>query len=208
MILYECTELPLTTGEIIAYHLSQIVQAWICAERRNQRLVVKWPTLPEGITLHNFYQYRTGYYPPTLYKAKEYRIEEDRYLLSYYYQRIFSQMLLVSKQFPLPSIQVQKRLVFWGDTSLLYRNYVLNRYNHLSKLCYYFPDPKRDLKQAQQEGLTTVRHASEDWENLFFLRACEVIVAPDSAYLRTIIFSSTRKELWLVGDHTLTLLHL
>lgn len=172
----------------ITTSLSRLVQCWIVAERLNYRLLIQWDNLPTGkIALNNFFDLSKNEAKSVIeYDTLKYPVETNKYLIRYYYQRVFTQILHIRSR---PSMSMALcHIALWGDDAITHQASVNARYPFKSKRSYSF----------------TNTELAETWNNLIFLSHCDVIAGPESPFLEIALRIGKRKEQLLVAGKSLT----
>lgn len=198
----------------ITTSLSQLVQAWIVAERTNRRLLVQWESLPPSlITLHPFFDYnRHDSKGAVEYTPKMHGLENNKSLLTYYHQRVFTQILQVRQPVTLP--YAHKQIALWGSASFGYMAEISRK--HWCKLKYVYKfksnSPIGSLDPVVYQAgvvppkqITEVGNVEETWANFLYLIACNVIVTKSSAFVETVCMMFRGKEYWVVGERGIVL---
>jgi len=179
-----------TASADIGNSLWSLVQCWIVAERLGHRLLVRWGNLPaDRLSLSPFYDAsRHNTTNAFNYTQGAYREEHNKYLLIYYYRRIFAQVLLIRQRPRFQSHYI--RLAFWGNDALLHSDTVLTHHRYT-------------IKEIHRFGAET---AIESWATFLHLRECDVLVAARSRFTEALLLTmSKKKEWWVVNGIAITL---
>lgn len=190
--------------------LARLVQAWMVAERTNRRLLVHWQSLPATqITIHPFFDYTKNDSKGAVeYTPLIHRVEDNKNLLTYYYQRIFIQILQVRQPVTLP--YAHKQIALWGDESYDHLATISRKHWCKLKYVYKFGSDKDDIVVYQAgvvppKQITRVGSADETWANLLYLGACNVILSKPSEFIDTVTMMFRGKENWVVEGGGLAL---
>ena len=167
--------------------------------------MVEWPDLPpDRIWINSFFdaaRYNTKgaiEYTPSMHRA-----ETNKHLLSYYYQRVFTQILLIKNPIRLP--YAHKQIALWGDDSTKYLGQIVRHHWCKMKNIHVFGS-STEVAIEPTPGIMAPRvieyqgEPVANWEHFLYLMACNVIVARKSPFIDTLLLTVSNKEFWLVSN--------